>query len=177
MRMRASTLHKARRWVQLAAFLVFLYLTVRAAAVGAAAGLFFWLDPLAGAAGMIAARQVSAALLIGGLAALLFSLVFGRAWCGWLCPMGTVLDWFPGRRPKPIEADLPDRWRRIKYFLLMLVLLLALLGNLSLIFLDPITLITRTVAAAAWPAFDAVLWGLEQAAYVVPFLRGPVDAL
>ena len=59
----------------------------------------------------------------------------------------------------------------------MLILLLAVLGNLSLIFLDPITLITRTVAVAVWPAFNAILWGLEQAAYVVPFLRGPVDAL
>ena len=98
--MRASALYKARRWVQLAVFLIFLYLTIRPAGPGAAvptwAGLFFWVDPLAGVSGMTAARQVSAALLIGSLAALLFSLVLGRAWCGWLCPMGTVLDWASG---------------------------------------------------------------------------------
>jgi len=175
--MRANALHKARPWVQLAVFLVFLYLTIRAAAVASTAGLFFWLDPLAAASGMIAARRITAALLIGTLAALLFSLVLGRAWCGWLCPMGTVLDWFGGRKARPNEADLPSRWRRIKYLLLGMILLLAVLGNLSLIFLDPITLITRTVAVGAWPAFNAILWGLEQAAYVVPFLRGPVDAL
>ncbi len=177
--MRANAMHKARRWVQLAVFLVFVYLTIRAAAVPTAAGLFFWLDALAGASGMIAARQITGTLLFGSLAALVFALVLGRAWCGWLCPMGTVLDWArgPGRRSRPNEVDLPDRWRRVKYFLLILILLLAVLGNLSLIFLDPITLTTRTIAVVAWPAFNAILWGLEQAAYAVPFLRGPVDTL
>jgi MauM/NapG family ferredoxin protein len=178
MRIHAGVVRKARRWVQFGVFLVFLYLAIRPAASGAA-GLFFWLDPLAGLSGMLAARRIIAALLVGSFVALLFSFVLGRAWCGWLCPMGTVLDWArgPGRRSRPNEPDLPDSWRRVKYFLLALILLLAALGNLSLIFLDPITLITRTVAVVGWPAFNALLWGLEQAAYAVPFLRGPVDVL
>lgn len=175
--MQAGAIRKTRRWVQLAVLLVFLYLTIRSASVPAVAGLFFWLDPLAGVSAMVAARQVLATLLIGSLVALLFALVFGRAWCGWLCPMGTALDWFPGRRSRPNEADLPDRWRRVKYFLLILILLLAVLGNLSLIFLDPITLITRTTAVVVWPVFNAILWGLEQVAYGVPFLQGPIDTL
>ena len=35
-------------------------------------------------------------LLASSLALLtvLLTLVFGRAWCGWLCPLGTLLDLF-----------------------------------------------------------------------------------
>jgi len=181
MHVRASSVRRARRWVQLAAFLLFLGLASRPAASGLS-GLFFWLDPLAGISGMVAARQVTLTLLIGGLIALALALVAGRAWCGWLCPLGTALDWIPGRKPglpqqaRRQEKDLRGGWRRIKYFLLFLTLLMALFGNLSLIYLDPITLAARTTSAVVWPALNAIVWRLEQAAYAVPVLRGPVDA-
>jgi len=38
------------------------------------------------------------------LIALVAAFVLGRAWCGWICPLGTVLDW-PGPQPKLHEVD------------------------------------------------------------------------
>ena len=64
--------------------------------------ILFRLDPLAGAAAMLAARQFIAlfwpALVMVGL-----TLVFGRFFCGWVCPLGTLLDYFHGsvRGPAP----------------------------------------------------------------------------
>ena len=49
---------------------------------------------------------------------LLLTLVFGRAWCGWLCPLGTVLDLFHPRRWKNKQPSIPEGTRSIKYFLL-----------------------------------------------------------
>ena len=68
------------------------------------ADLFFRLDPLAGIAGMIAARQIVPALLIGAAVMLVATLLLGRVWCGWLCPLGTVLDVTPARHSKRYEA-------------------------------------------------------------------------
>lgn len=170
---RVGFLRRLRPWVQALAFVFFVVVLVAAGRVAfLPADLFFRLDPLVGLAGMLAARRVMSALLIGGVLALLLALVAGRAWCGWLCPLGTVLDWTPARKPAPKEADLTSRWRQVKYFLLALILVAALLGNLTLIFLDPITLLYRTIAAAVWPALTAIVSGIEHA-----LVRLPVPAL
>ena len=50
---------------------------------------FLWLDPLVGLSTAIAARWWNVALL--GMAAILaIGLVFPRAFCGYLCPLGTL---------------------------------------------------------------------------------------
>jgi polyferredoxin len=172
--------------VQLLAFILFLFLAVRAGQTAFAPGgqphfppadLFYRLDPLAGAAGMLAARRIIPALLVGAIVALLAAVVLGRVWCGWLCPLGTVLDWTPSRRARPKEADLSPRWRSVKYILLIAILVMAALGNLALIFLDPITLTYRTFATAVWPAFNALLTRAEFALYPVPLLQPVIDGI
>jgi MauM/NapG family ferredoxin protein len=173
--LRAVTLRRGRKWVQLAALLLFLVVLVAANRVAwLPADLFFRVDPLAGLVGMLAARQIVVKLLIGAALMLAATVVLGRFWCGWLCPLGTVLDWTPSRLTRPKDADLAPRWRQVKHFLLALIVLAALLGNLSLLFLDPITLTFRTGAAAAWPALDVLVSGAERIVYVFPFLTDAV---
>lgn len=176
--MRVTLLRRLRPWVQTAAFLLFVALVLGAGrASWLPADLFFRLDPLAGLAGMLAGRQIVPALLIGGLITLLLTVALGRVWCGWLCPLGTVLDWTPARKARPKDPDLAPRWRQVKHFLLALILIAALLGNLSFIWLDPITLLYRAIATAIWPALLALLWQAELLLYNAPFLRGLVDAI
>jgi MauM/NapG family ferredoxin protein len=163
--------------VQALAFILFVVLLATAGRIAfLPADFFFRLDPLAGLAGMLAARRVLPDMLVGGLIALVLAVVAGRVWCGWLCPLGTVLDWTPAHKPAPKEADLGRRWRQAKYFLLGLILLAAALGNLSLIFLDPITLIYRTLVAAAWPALAAIISGIERVLVELP-VPGLLDAV
>ncbi len=176
--MRTTLLRRLRPWVQAAAFLLFVALVLGIGRTGRLpADLFFRLDPLAGLAGMLAGRQIVPALLIGGLITLLLTVALGRVWCGWLCPLGTVLDGMPTRKSRLNDPDLPPRWRQVKHFLLALILIAALLGNLSFIWLDPITLLYRTITTAIWPALLALLWQAELLLYNVPFLRGLVDAI
>ena len=59
----------------------------------------------------------------------------------------------------------------VKYVLLALILVAALLGNLTFLILDPITLIYRTTATALWPALVALISGVETVLYRLPFLR------
>jgi polyferredoxin len=172
--------HKLRRirpWIQLAAFLLFVGLLIGAGRSGfIPTDLFYRLDPLAGIAGAVAARHIVPALLIGAAIALVAALLLGRAWCGWLCPLGTLLDWIPARQTKHHEPDPAPRLRAAKYFLLAVIGVAALLGNLTFLVLDPITLTYRTAAVAAWPAANALITAAEHLLYQVPLLQGPIDA-
>jgi len=166
-----------RRTVQVAALAAFVWLFLTARSSGEDGGLstaVFRLDPLAMLARAIAGREfaVSSALALLTVA---LTLVFGRAWCGWLCPLGTLLDFFPLRR-KRRGAPPAEAWRGLKHALWIALLAAALFGNLTLLFLDPVTLTFRTLNTTVWPALDRVIGALEAALYRLPALRGAVVA-
>jgi MauM/NapG family ferredoxin protein len=165
----------------MAAFLLYVYLLFAAlqrriavASLTPLADLFFRLDPLAAAGAMLATRAWIPRLALV-LVTLGLTLLLGRVWCGWLCPLGTLLEWvrFPSARRQ--EVQLTSRWKGAKYLLLLLVLALALLGNLSLLILDPITLLTRTITTAALPALNQAVTAAERALYPIGFLRPAID--
>lgn len=169
----------ARKFVQGATLLAFLALFVASRRGGWPADLVnvpMRLDPLLGVAHLLASRTFLAGSVLALLTVLL-TLVFGRAWCGWLCPLGTVLDMFSlerlrGKRPAP-----PEMWRSLKYYVLFTLLLAALFGNLTLLVLDPLTLLFRTLTVSLWPALDQGMLAVERAAHSLPFLAEPVTRL
>jgi MauM/NapG family ferredoxin protein len=172
--MPSHTIRRLRPWVQLLIFVIFIVLVVRAG--GEISGSFFYLNPLTSLATTIAGQRVVPLTLLA-LLTLLATLALGRVWCGWICPLGTVLDWTPARRADAKQIDPGPRWRQVKYFLLTLILIAALIGNLTFLILDPITILYRALATAIWPATIYVVTAAETALYRVPFLRGPVDVI
>lgn len=175
--MTAKNWRRIRQAVQILALLLFLYLVL-----GTRQGLptflphdlFFRLDPLAGIAAMLAGRRWIAALALG-LVTLALTVLLGRVWCGWLCPMGTLLDWTRLRKPRANDAELPGVWRQVKHFLLFAILFAALMGNLTLLVLDPITLLFRTTTAAVLPAANALITAAEHALYNIGPLQAPLE--
>lgn len=129
------------------------------------------LDPLTMAAQSLASKQLLPEALLA-LITIAVSLLLGRVWCGWFCPVGTVLDWIPIRSWKKNRPAVPEGFRGFKYVLLLVILIAAALGNLTLIFLDPLTIGYRTLTTAVWPALDRGITALELAAFKVPAL-GP----
>jgi polyferredoxin len=67
-------------------------------------------------------------LLVLTLISLILTLVLGRVWCGWVCPLGTVLYWTRFKGAIERGERLSDRWWAVKYVLLLLLLAAALLG-------------------------------------------------
>jgi polyferredoxin len=168
-----------RSAVQAIALVLFLYLflrTVREGVPPKAASLFLRLDPLAMLAGFLAAKTYVAGTALA-LLTIILTLLLGRAWCGWLCPMGTTLDLFHPRRWKNKQPALPESPRGIKHFLLTVILASALLGSLWLMFLDPVTIVIRSLTEAVYPALDRIVLAVETALYGVPALRGSISAL
>lgn len=94
-----------------------------------------------------------------GLIVLCLTLLFGRVFCNWICPYGTLhqfTSWLFNIR-KPSERWASNRYRRIyflKYGILSVFLILALFGALQIGLLDPICLMYRTFATAVAPAAD-----------------------
>ena len=170
---------RARQVVQVLALLLFFYLLLGTRQAGTTAlphDIFFRLDPLVGISTMLASRQWVPALAVGGVT-LLLTLVLGRFWCGWLCPLGTILDWTPARRPHRRRSDTAGHWKYVKYLVLSITLLSAALGSLTILVLDPITLLFRTVSNALLPAFSTVVTTVEGWLYRMEPLQAAVEWL
>jgi len=171
-------LHRLRQVIQYVALGLFLYLFLETRLNGAPflpTETFFHLDPLAGLS-IVAGRRVIVGLL-WSLIIVALTLGLGRVWCGWLCPMGTVLDWAVFRRAPGERVAVPSHWRRVKYVLLLVILVAALLGNQTLMIFDPLTVLTRTLATAIWPAFNVAFTTAEFALYPVGLLRPLIEWL
>ncbi len=159
---------RARQVVQVASvalFFLLAVLTYREATFLLPLDLFFRLDPLAAFSAMIASRAIVTTMLLS-IAVLVLGLVAGRAWCGWLCPLGAILDWVTPHTPHKIE--LHKSWRAVKYILLIVVIVAALVTNLSFLILDPITLLTRTFGSVLIPGLNVLIGGAESVLYATP---------
>lgn len=152
-----------RRIVQvltLAAFLVLVWRghahAERSFAISPTASLVFWLDPLASYAALTAGMVV-ASVLACGLAMLLASLLVGRAFCGWLCPLGTVLD-IARRSWSPVTGRLQQRLgrrtattARLPLAVLIVTVIALPLGLPLLGFVEPFAILERALATAIIP--------------------------
>jgi len=158
---------RSRQAVQVLALALFLYLllgTQQGSTTILPHDLFFRLDPLAGITAMLAGRSWIPALALGG-ATLLLTLVAGRAWCSWLCPLGTIIDWIPSRKTRKYRPDIHPYWRQVKHFLLFAALIAAALGSLALLVFDPITILFRTLASVILPALNIAVTAAESWLY------------
>ena len=146
-----------RRIVQISSLTLFLFLLI-AAAYSAAyflpADAFLRLDPLIMGGAFFAARTFSTAF-IPVILLLVISVVLGRVFCGYICPMGTTLDasdYLIGA-PKGNSQNLPNL-RPIKYYLAIFLFGAAILG-VSLIFIaSPLALITRLFGLIFLPVLE-----------------------
>jgi polyferredoxin len=166
----------ARKITQVVALLFFvgLFVTSRGGGwPGDLVNLPMRLDPLMALANALASRSLLAGSTLS-LLVLLLTVVYGRAWCGWLCPLGAILDWFPFKNWHGKREALPEIWRQAKYRLLVIILMAALFGNLTLLFLDPLAIFFRTLTTAVWPALDQIVIGLETILYQIPSLGEPL---
>jgi ferredoxin len=113
--------------------------------------VFLWLDPLVGLSTALAARWWNVAL-IGMAAVLAIGLVFQRAFCGYLCPLGTCIDLFDflvGRRLPWFKKYPIHRWANVRFYLLAAVLAAALGGVLLSGIVAAIPVLTRGLLFSA----------------------------
>ncbi len=69
------------------------------------------------------------------------TVLIGRVWCGWICPFGSLLEWVTFRKARQRAKAISPHWRTVKYVLLVVILVGALFGNLTLLIFEPLALV------------------------------------
>jgi len=170
---------RIRQVIQVLFLLLFLYLllgTRQESNTLIPHDFFFRLDPLTGISAMISGREWILSLALGGIT-LLLTLAAGRAWCGWICPLGTILDWTPSRHSSTNKPEIHPRWRNIRYLLLFTILISVILGSMTLLVFEPITLLFRTISSVVLPVFDMAFTGAATLLYNIDFLQPSIERL
>ena len=103
-------------------------------------------DPLLSVGTLVAAHKWIPSLALYAVPVLLLTLLLGRVFCGWLCPLGTTIDtadWLFRRKQRQKERP-PNP--RAKFYVLVALAATALLSAQLIFLFDPIALLTRTLA-------------------------------
>ncbi len=131
--------------------------------------IFLRFNPFLAFVVMVSARVFLTVLPLFAFAGItiLLTLITGRSFCGWVCPFGTTLDVFDfgirsSASPHPQSAFPPGaplgRFRKVKYLLLTVLVVLALFGVQAGGWFDPLSLATRTYGLVFFPFAD---WALK----------------
>ncbi len=130
--------------------------------------LFLRIDPLVMTV-VCGGMRMAVTITLLAVITFIISVLLGRVFCGWVCPLGTLFDaygWLLRRLRVPFQGPSP-RWYTFKYYLLFIILIFALFGGVSpLMGLDPIVLLTRLAATTVNPFLrnsNELFWTVSEA--------------
>ncbi len=110
--------------------------------------LFFRFDPLVLIVTSIAYRTIITAALLSVLL-IIGTLIFGRFFCGFICPLGTTIDIFDSiiNYRTHIKLSIQNG----KYLILLFLIVSALIGSSFLHFFDPLVIFERSLTLLFYP--------------------------
>ena len=174
---RPLSLHRFRRLFQTIFLLLFLaLLTLTVWPVGSLfLGGFLLSDPLI-AINSLVNGMVKWELVLA-IPVLLSPLFIGRAFCGYVCPMGFLVELFGPRRERHPGERVRKVLRLVPLFDLVVVVMLILFGSAVFLVFDPLSLFTRSATTLVYPAVDRGLTAAGDALYHVHAFQGSVDSV
>jgi ferredoxin-type protein NapF len=168
-------LHRYRRWSQLFFLLLFLgFLTLTVWPLGRVyLGAFLVVDPLMALNSLV--NGVVRWEMLLALVVLLSPLVLGRAFCGYVCPLGFLVELTGPRRQRPKTGRSHEVLRRLPPYILVVVLGFLLFSSAAYLVFDPLSLVTRSATTLLFPFLDRMARLGGDILYLAPPLRGSVD--
>jgi ferredoxin len=131
-----------------------------------AAETFLILDPLVSLSTAIAARSWVWSLT-AALAILAVCMIVPRGFCGYLCPLGTLIDlfdWSIGKRVTRFRVSDDGWWVHVKYYVLLATLVAGLGGVLISGYVAAIPVITRGMLFVLGP----LQTGMQRGVHLIP---------
>ena len=129
--------------------------------------LFYNLDPLSGLVTGISAWTMLSILLLG-IIIIIGTSFFGRFFCGWVCPLGTLnhaMSSFKSERKSRkgkslIESNKYHRYQGWKYYIFFGIVALSIAGSVQIGLFDPIAIAGRSIGMVLIPAINSAINGL-----------------
>ncbi len=118
--------------------------------------LFLEIDPLISIATFLTSWTVYKGLVLS-LIIVISTLLLGRFFCSWICPLGILNQWVSHlfNKRRPVDDYRVNAYRtvyRLKYYILALLLVLGVFGSLQIGLLDPISFVMRSFVLSIFPA-------------------------
>jgi len=136
----------------------------------------FRLDPLVAWSNALSSHALYHGLK-WSLLVLIPTLFLGRFFCGWICPLGSIHHFVGSlkserkRGKQLIESNRYKRWQTTKYYLLIACLTAAVIGTGMVGWLDPFSLLVRSLGLSILPAtnyaLNAVLRTMENSGWAL----------
>jgi len=165
-------LQKLRIVSQLVFFVLFFFLFIKTHYGGAdyltiTVERYFHFDPLLALTATIGARLFFAAFWLS-LITLLFTLIFGRVVCGWICPFGAVHQFFSFlfKKTRWLKPKRDDGLSLAPKYLILIIILVASLFAVNLVgYLDPLSFLYRSFAVYFTPFLNMAFSETASLAY------------
>lgn len=117
------------------------------------------LNPFSALLTLLASHTIILSFALSGLIVALLTMVFGRFFCGFFCPLGTMIDaadtWIFKKMRSP-ERQPPLFFQRIKYVFMIALIVLALFGALFPLYLGPLSFMQRMLTIVADPILKII---------------------
>ena len=157
-----------RRLSQGLFLLLFLFLFIQTESkgndeLGYPVRLFLDFDPLILVTTLLSAHAAAKAFLLS-LVVIILTLLLGRVFCGWACPLGTLNN-LVGALGKRSVPGRPRNWHRVKYYLLAGILGSAVFTLQPAGILDPLSLLIRSFSVSIYPWFNYAVRSTFDAIY------------
>lgn len=130
---------------------VFLSLFIYILWSGERTASFFKIDPLISLLGSVSGRIILPGIIFS-IVMLVLTFILGRFFCGWICPLGSIIDCL-GIKAKNKTSNL----RQAKYYIFGLIVILALVGIQIAWIFDPLVVTARFLSLNLIPSFILAL--------------------
>ncbi|MGE5894169.1 MAG: 4Fe-4S binding protein, partial [bacterium] len=146
-----------RRITQGIFLLLFLFLFIQTESkgmdeLGYPVKLFLDFDPLILVTTLLASHSAAKWFYLS-LILIVITLVLGRVFCGWVCPLGTLNN-MVGSLRKMNAKRVSLNWHRVKYFILVFLLASSVFTLQLVGVMDPLSLLIRSFSLGIYPFFN-----------------------